>query len=305
MDYSIDVKNLCKIYNRNKKTTYALDNLNLKIPQGSFYGLLGPNGAGKSTFINILAGSVIKTSGDVKLCGIDLDMNNIEARYSIGVVPQELILDPFFTVKETLENYCRYYGVKNIDKTTDKVIEALGLGDKANIHPRKLSGGMQRRLLVAKALVHSPKILILDEPTAGVDIELREQLWNYIKKLNKSGTTIILTTHYFEEAQSLCDQIAIISKGKLVANDTKENLINKFGYKKLTIKFAQNLINIPDSLKRYDIQFLSNNIITLQYKPSEKSINEILQIIIGLNIAIDDVIIKETELSEIFTYFVN
>ena len=213
MEYAIEINNLQKTYQKSKKSTSkdALKSIDLKIKKGSFFGLLGPNGAGKSTIINILAGLVKKTSGQVKIAGIDIDENQKATKFKIGIVPQELIIDPFFNVHETLEIYAGYFGIPKAQRRTDEIIEALGLKDKAKSTPRSLSGGMRRRLLVAKALVHNPEILVLDEPTAGVDVELRNQLWNYVKKLNQNGTTILLTTHYLEEAEELCDEIAIIS----------------------------------------------------------------------------------------------
>lgn len=223
-DFAIEISNLSKIYQKSQKSAAkeALKSVNLKIKKGSFFGLLGPNGAGKSTIINILAGLVNKTAGEVKISGIDIDENPQKAKFKIGIVPQELVIDPFFTVRETLEIYAGYYGLKKSERRTDEIIAALGLKDKANAKPRSLSGGMRRRLLVAKALVHNPEILVLDEPTAGVDVELRNQLWNYVKNLNEQGTTILLTTHYLEEAEQLCDEIAIINHGRVIKHDKKK-----------------------------------------------------------------------------------
>ncbi len=215
---AIEIIDLKKTYQKSPRSPAkeALKDINLQIKKGSIFGLLGSNGAGKSTIINIMAGLVNKTSGTVKIGGFDLDSNPQEAKFKIGIVPQELVIDPFFNVYETLEIYAGYYGIRPENRKTDEIIEALGLKDKAKATPRSLSGGMRRRLLVAKALVHSPEVLVLDEPTAGVDVELRTQLWNYVKKLNEQGTTIVLTTHYLEEAEELCDEIAIINHGKVV-----------------------------------------------------------------------------------------
>jgi len=188
--------------------------VSLTIPRGAFFGLLGPNGAGKSTLINIMAGLVLKTSGRVEICGHSIDTALSAAKRSIGIVPQELMLDTFFTVRQALEITAGYYGVPKHARRTDEIIEAMGLADKADVPSRKLSGGMRRRLLVGKALVHRPEVLVLDEPTAGVDVELRRSLWAYVKRLNQAGTTILLTTHYLEEAEELCDQIAIINHGE-------------------------------------------------------------------------------------------
>ena len=236
-DFAIEISNLGKTYKKSKRSAEktALQSINLQIKKGSFFGLLGPNGAGKSTIINILAGLVNKTSGVVKIGGIDIDKDQQAAKFKIGIVPQELVIDPFFNVRETLEIYAGYYGIKKSERRTDEIIEALGLKDKALATPRSLSGGMRRRLLVAKALVHNPEILVLDEPTAGVDVDLRNQLWNYVKKLNQSGTTILLTTHYLEEAEELCDEIAIINHGQVIACDRKENLMNVLSSKELII----------------------------------------------------------------------
>ncbi|HLD77143.1 MAG TPA: ABC transporter ATP-binding protein, partial [Rickettsiales bacterium] len=199
-EFAIEIEKLTKIYKKSAKspTKLALDGVDLKIKKGSFFGLLGPNGAGKSTIINILGGLVKKSAGNIKVCGFDIDVEPLKYKFELGIVPQELIIDPFFNVRETLEIYAGYFGVRKKNRRTDEIIEALGLKDQVNARPRSLSGGMRRRLLVAKALVHNPKILILDEPTAGVDVELRQQLWQYVKKLNGQGTTIVLTTHYLE-----------------------------------------------------------------------------------------------------------
>jgi len=218
-EFAIETIGLTKVYaaRGRQPAKMALDNVSLAIPRGSFFGLLGPNGAGKSTFINILAGLVTKSSGIARIWDTDVADDERAARCAIGVVPQELNLDPFFTPRELLEVQAGMYGVPKAERRTDEILEAVGLADKAHAYARTLSGGMRRRLLVAKAMVHSPPILVLDEPTAGVDIELRQQLWAYVKTLNQKGTTIVLTTHYLEEAEELCDRIAIIDQGQLVA----------------------------------------------------------------------------------------
>ena len=229
----------------------ALVDFNINIPKGSIYGLLGPNGAGKSTFINILGSLVIKDSGKVKICGIDIDEDAKEGRKKIGIVPQELNIDPFFTPIELLELQAGLYGVRKKDRKSEEILSKVGLLEQKNAYARTLSGGMRRRLLVAKALVHNPEIIILDEPTAGVDVELRKNLWNYIKDLNKKGTTICLTTHYLEEAENLCDHITIINKGKILKSDTKENILNLIGKK--TVSFVlDEKIQIPNDLKKYN-----------------------------------------------------
>ena len=221
------VKNLNKTYTKNSsKSVHAIKNLNLKVNEGEIFGLLGPNGAGKSTFINILAGTTIKTSGEVNVWGFDLDKNPRQVKASIGIVPQEINLDPFFTPKKLLDLHAGLYGVKSSERITESILEIVALEKQANSYSRSLSGGMKRRLLVAKALVHQPAIIILDEPTAGVDVELRKNLWENVKSLNKQGVTIILTTHYINEAEKMCDRIGILNKGNLVALDTTENLLN-------------------------------------------------------------------------------
>lgn len=302
---AIEVKALTKIYKKSGMHREALSSIDLSIPEGSFFGLLGPNGAGKSTFINILAGLVIKTSGKINISGFDFDNENIKARYSLGVVPQELVLDPFFTVRQTIQNYCNFYGVENGKTRTHEIISALGLEDKADIHPRKLSGGMQRRLLVAKALVHSPKILILDEPTAGVDIELRKQLWSYVKNLNRQGTTIILTTHYLEEAQELCNQIAIINKGKIIANDKTQNLINLLDHKEINIKFSEVLHFVPPAFQILNASIVSDGSMNIKYKPKEVSINKIIELIKTTHLEIKDISTKDADLEDVFSYLVS
>ncbi|MEC7577033.1 MAG: ABC transporter ATP-binding protein, partial [Pseudomonadota bacterium] len=240
--YAIEAKNLNKIYAANKKTRspekHALEDFDIQIPRGSIYGLLGPNGAGKSTFINILASLVMKTSGEVKIWESDIDSATRQARASIGIVPQEINLDPFFTPAQALDMQAGLYGVPKDKRRTEELLELVGLSDKANAYARSLSGGMKRRLMIAKALVHTPPILILDEPTAGVDVELRQMLWQNVRALNKAGTTILLTTHYLEEAEELCDHIAIINHGKKIKDTTKDRLIGQIESKELLITLA-------------------------------------------------------------------
>ena len=233
--YAIYIKNLNKSFEskKTKEKITALNNINLKIPQGSIFAILGLNGAGKSTLINILAGLTIKNSGSVKINGYDIDKNRKEASCQIGIVPQEINFDPFFTPKEILDVQSGLYGIRKKNRITEKILEDLDLLDKANAYSRSLSGGMKRRLMIAKALIHQPTVLVLDEPTAGVDVNLRRQLWKYIIKLNKMGTTILLTTHYIEEAEKLCDRISIINKGKLIIAETKVKIMNRFKKTKL------------------------------------------------------------------------
>ena len=233
--YAIYIKNLNKSFEskKTKEKITALNNINLKIPQGSLFAILGLNGAGKSTLINILAGLTIKNSGSVKINGYDIDKNRKEASCQIGIVPQEINFDPFFTPKEILDVQSGLYGIRKKNRITEKILEDLDLLDKANAYSRSLSGGMKRRLMIAKALIHQPTVLVLDEPTAGVDVNLRRQLWKYIIKLNKMGTTILLTTHYIEEAEKLCDRISIINKGELIMAETKVKIMNRFKKTKL------------------------------------------------------------------------
>ena len=238
---ALQIEKLSKIYN-DKVNNIALDDISLNIPVGSIFGLLGPNGAGKSTLINIISGAVLKTSGKVCIWGLDIDKYRKQSKLAVGVVPQELNIDAFFTPKETLNLHSGMFNVPKNNWRTDELLKLMDLTDKAEIYSRKLSGGMRRRLLVAKAMVHSPPIIILDEPTAGVDVELRQKLWTYFKKLNELGVTIILTTHYLEEAEFLCDHIAIINKGKIIANETKKSLLSKSSQKVIFITLTNDKI---------------------------------------------------------------
>ena len=249
----LSVKKLNKIY---RKNIHALKDLNLEVKEGEILGLLGPNGAGKSTFINILAGVTDKTSGEVIVWGFDLDKNPRQVRVSLGIVPQEINVDPFFTPKKLLDLQAGLFGVKKKDRITDTVLELVALKDKSNSYTRNLSGGMKRRLLIAKALVHKPPIIILDEPTAGVDVDLRKNLWDNIRSLRKLGVTIILTTHYLQEAEELCDRVGIIHKGNLIALDTTENMLNKIQTK--TLKFEINKRIVLDNMNNKDYKILNN-----------------------------------------------
>lgn len=306
-DLAIEISDLNKIYKKSTKSPekVALKSINLKIKKGSFFGLLGPNGAGKSTIINILAGLVNKTSGQVKISGLDIEQNQQLAKFKIGIVPQELIIDPFFNVRETLEIYAGYYGIKKSERRTDEIITALGLSDKASATPRSLSGGMRRRLLVAKALVHNPEILVLDEPTAGVDVELRNQLWNYVKKLNAAGTTILLTTHYLEEAEELCDELAIINNGQVIACDRKENLMKLLSSKELIISCANDVqLDVAALFPSLAIKLLAKDKISITYDPDKIEVEKILGIISDNQIRIKDVSTKQPDLEEIFKHLI-
>ena len=302
---AISIKDLGKIYaakGNGGSEKVALEGVNLTIPRGSFFGLLGPNGAGKSTLINILAGLVNKTSGTAEICGYDIISQTKQAKSSIGIVPQELVLDPFFPPYEALEYTAGYYGVQKKDRRTMEILKAVGLDDKAHSQARKLSGGMRRRLLIAKALVHSPKVLVLDEPTAGVDVELRTQLWEYVKQLNKQGTTIVLTTHYLEEAQELCDEIAVINHGKIIANDSKKNLMKTIDRKKLIITANQLIKEIPEQMSKYNCQITDDGRLEVNYRTAKVSIDEILKSFAKTKLSINDLSTEEADLEEIFRH---
>jgi len=302
MSDAVEIRGLRKTYQDKKGgAKEALKGIDLTVPRGSFFALLGPNGAGKSTIINILAGLVLKTSGEAKICGYDIERDMRNARLSIGVVPQELILDTFFTVREALDIHAGYYGVPKAKRRTQEIIDALGLADKADVNSRRLSGGMRRRLLVAKALVHSPKVLILDEPTAGVDVELRTQLWNYVKELNANGTTVLLTTHYLEEAETLCDRIAVINHGEVIANDRKENLLKTFDSKELVITPAEALEIIPPSLQNLQAKLDAGRVV-ITYKPSKTSIQDVLNQVASAGISVRDLSTREADLEDIFIH---
>jgi len=297
----LSVKNLNKIY-KSKNSNYinALNNLNLDVKEGEIFGLLGPNGAGKTTFINILAGTVIKTSGEVNVWGFNLDKNPRQVRASIGIVPQEVVLDPFFSPKKSLELQAGLYGVEKKDRITDSILKLVSLDKQANSYARSLSGGMKRRLLIAKALVHQPAIIFLDEPTAGVDVELRKNLWENVKSLNNQGVTVILTTHYLEEAEKMCTRIGILNKGNLVALDSTKNLLNKIQTKKVTFKINKKIDikdNVLDSLK-----VISNkeNEICISYEKSKINIEEIINLIKKANIQIDDISTDDGDLEDVF-----
>ena len=302
MTDAITIQDLRKTYAGDKKSAAkeALKGVDLTVPRGAFFGLLGPNGAGKSTLINIMAGLVSKSSGTVSICGYDIDTKMREARSSIGVVPQELVLDTFFTVREALEIHAGYYGVPKAKRRTSEIIEVLGLSDKADANSRRLSGGMRRRLLVAKALVHSPQVLILDEPTAGVDVELRTQLWDYVKKLNREGTTILLTTHYLEEAEELCDSIAIINHGLLIANDSKAKMMQRVDVKQLSLRLAKAPTELPASITELGGTLNAQGEIVFDYRPSEANIEMYLSKVHEAGYTIRDVATHEADLEAVF-----
>ncbi|MDB2388053.1 ABC transporter ATP-binding protein [Alphaproteobacteria bacterium] len=298
---AVEIKNLNKIYN-DENQNFAIENLSLEIPTGSIFGLLGPNGAGKSTLINIISGVVIKTSGNVSIWGYDIDKERKQSKLAIGVVPQELNIDAFFTPKEMLNLHSGMFNVPKSSWISHDLLELMDLTDKASTYSRKLSGGMRRRLLVAKAMVHSPPIIILDEPTAGVDVELRQKLWENFIKLNKQGVTIILTTHYLEEAEYLCDHIAIINKGKIIANEKKETLLTKFNQKIIKIKINETKISKKDmlSLQKIGSVKLLESEIEINYKLNEISMKNIIEILYKTDLDIIDLSTKEVSLEDVF-----
>ena len=304
-NYAIEINGLKKIYNFKKANAFeALKGINLNIPKQSIFGLLGANGAGKSTLINIIAGLVKKTEGKVCVWGNDIDNNERNAKLSIGVVPQELILDPFFTPRETLEYQSGYYGVPKKENCVEEILESVGWSDKADAYARSLSGGMRRRLMIGKAMVHRPPILILDEPTAGVDVALRQSLWKEIKKLNKAGVTIILTTHYLEEAEAMCDSLAIVNKGKIVAEGQTNEMLNKLDKKELIILLEEkNANNIK--LEDVDLEVLNNSLIKIAFKPSAINEGEIIEKIYNSGSKIKSINSKEPDLEELFLELTN
>ena len=299
---AIEITGLRKTYAgaKGQPAKEALLGIDLTIPRGSFFGLLGPNGAGKSTLIGILAGLVNKTAGRAAVCGIDLDEDPIRLRQHIGVVPQELNLDPFFTPREAMEMQAGLYGVPKARRRTMEILDAVGLADKADAYARSLSGGMRRRLLVAKAMVHAPPVLVLDEPTAGVDINLREQLWHMVKGLNATGTTIVLTTHYLEEAQSLCDRIAIIGQGRLIADQPTQELIARLDDKSLIVTVENDLTAIPAGLPGIAAHLDGPRRIEIRYRARETPVEDILDAIRAAGLSIRDLSTREADLNAIF-----
>ena len=306
-DEALSIKNLTKTYySRDKnQTTNALNNVSLSVKKGAMLALLGPNGAGKSTLINILASTVNKTSGQVSINGNNIDSKARDAKLSIGVVPQELVIDPYFTPRETLNFQSGYYGLKKSQYITEKLLNILELKDKAEAYVRNLSGGMKRRLMIAKAMVHSPPILILDEPTAGVDVSLRQLLWNNIKKLNQNGTTILITTHYLEEAESLCKDVAIINKGHIVLNGNIVNLIKKIDKKFMRIFLQSEIDKLPEVLKSDGFKLETKKIIYIEYKPSIYSAGSLIQKVASERLIIKDVDTIEPKLEDLFNKIVN
>ena len=297
----VDVKNLKKTYSKKgSNVVEALKSLNLEVKEGEIFGLLGPNGAGKSTFINILGGSVIKSEGKVNVWGFDLDKNSRQVRASIGIVPQEVNVDPFFRPKDLLELQAGLYGIRKSDRITDTILKLVSLEKQANSYSRSLSGGMKRRLLVAKAMVHQPPIIILDEPTAGVDVDLRQTLWENVKSLNSQGVTIILTTHYLEEAEKMCDRIGILNHGELVALDTTKNLLNKIQTK--IVNFVTNKkVKINENISGLlNIISNENNKFCISYEKSKINVDQIIDYLKEQNINNFDISTDDGDLEEVF-----
>jgi len=305
---ALSVENLTKIYSKNKKeniSNKALNNLNIEVKQGEVFGLLGPNGAGKTTFLSILAGTVAKTEGKINVWGFDLDQNPRQVRASIGIVPQEINLDAFFSPRKLLELQAGLYGVPEKDRITDIILEMVALEKQADSYARSLSGGMKRRLLIAKAMVHQPPILVLDEPTAGVDVELRKNLWENVKALNKEGVTIILTTHYLFEAQEMCDRIAIIDKGNLVALDTTQKLLDRIQTKKITFKVLEGYDNRDLNLSGVVFNLKSNDSITVTYEKNSYKFDDIARVLKKNNIKILDITTEDGDLEDVFVQLTN
>tara|TARA_Y100000591_G_C21710856_1_gene633418 strand:- start:52 stop:981 length:930 start_codon:yes stop_codon:yes gene_type:complete len=304
---ALTVENLTKIYSnhKTKKQNKALSDLTFNVKQGEVFGLLGPNGAGKTTFLSILGGTVIKTSGLVNVWGFDLDKNPRQVRASLGIVPQEVNLDAFFSPKKLLELQAGLYGVTKKERITDLILKMVSLQDKADAYSRSLSGGMKRRLLIAKAMAHQPPILILDEPTAGVDVELRNNLWKNVRELNKDGVTIILTTHYLLEAQEMCDRIAIINKGNLVALDTTEKLLARIKTKNIFFKVKSVDLKTSLNLKGIKFQILSNNLISASYEKNSLDFAEIANYLNGNNIKVEDISTDDGDLEDVFVQLTN
>jgi ABC-2 type transport system ATP-binding protein len=300
-DYAIEAKGLVKTYAASRGTPpkTALDHIDLAVPRGSIFGLLGPNGAGKSTFINILAGLTQKTAGTVKIWGRDIDQRPRDARAAIGVVPQELAADVFFTPRESLEVQAGLYGVPPRERQTDALLAALGLSDKADAYVRALSGGMKRRLMVAKAMVHRPPVLILDEPTAGVDVELRRQLWSYVKGLNAQGVTIVLTTHYLEEAQELCDTIAIVNRGTVVACEPTAKLLQRLDTRAVIITPRTPLTSVPD-LGAFEGRLRPDGRLAVSFKTGQAGVEDVLATVRQAGVAIKDLSTEEPDLEDVF-----
>ena len=294
---AIRIESLSKTYQGGK---VALNEVSFDVPRGKIFGMLGPNGAGKSTLINILAGLVVKTSGKVTIWGFDIDQHPRNAKRAIGVVPQEIIFDPFFTPRETLEIQAGLYGIAPGDRHSDALLAAMHLRDKANAYSRTLSGGMKRRLLVAKAMVHSPPIMVLDEPTAGVDVELRRQLWDYVRKLHADGVTIVLTTHYLEEAEELCDRIAIIHHGRVIANEPTRELVSKAQEKAVVVTFDRDIGTVPTNACFENIALVDERTLEITFRKDKVNAGQVLASLTAEGLAIVDVSTRDPDLEDVF-----
>ena len=301
--YSIEAKNVNKIFLKKTQEVEALIDFSITIKKGTIHGLLGPNGAGKSTFINILGGLVKKNSGEVNVCGINIDKYIKLSKFKIGIVPQELNIDPFFSPAELLELQAGLYGVPKKKRKTDEILENLKLTDQRNAYARTLSGGMRRRLLIGKALVHDPEIIILDEPTAGVDIDIRTSVWNYIKRISGQGKTVCLTTHYLEEAENLCDNITIINNGKKIIEGSKNDLLNIISTKSVTFILNKN-IDIPKDLKEFK-PVIENKVLKLNYDKNKTNIKKIIDILNRNKIEFKEINTFEGDLEDVFLKVVN
>ncbi|MEO7750210.1 MAG: ABC transporter ATP-binding protein [Sphingomicrobium sp.] len=300
-DAAIRIESLSKTYAaQGGEPKRALNDVSFDVASGQIFGLLGPNGAGKSTLINILAGLVLKTSGKVTLWGFDIDEHPRNAKRAIGVVPQEIIFDPFFTPRETLEIQAGLYGIAKTLRKSDELLAAMHLSDKANAYSRTLSGGMKRRLLVAKAMVHSPPILVLDEPTAGVDVELRRQLWDYVRQLHAAGVTIVLTTHYLEEAEQLCDRIAIIHHGRVIANEPTRQLVSRAQEKSVVVTFDKDLATVPANPLFENAVMTDQRTVEITFRKDKVNAGQVLAALAAEGLAIDDVSTRDPDLEDVF-----
>jgi ABC-2 type transport system ATP-binding protein len=304
---AIEIRELAKEYAAQGEAPpkLALDGVTFDVPEGGIFGLLGPNGAGKSTLINIMAGLVMKTRGTVSIWGHDIDRDHRNAKLSIGIVPQEIVFDPFFTPFEVLENQSGMYGVAKALRRSEELLRAVHLADKRDAYSRSLSGGMKRRMMIAKAMVHSPPILVLDEPTAGVDIELRRQLWAYVRELNANGVTVVLTTHYLEEAEELCDRIAIINHGRVVANEPTRQLVAKAQEKAVVVTFDHDVDSVPTNACFENIHLLDERTIEITYRKDKVNAGEVLAAVQRDGLAIVDVRTREPDLEDVFLSLVS
>lgn len=301
-EFAIEIDGLSKVYagSNKQEPKHALNDVSLKIKRGSFFALLGPNGAGKSTLINILAGLVNKTSGSAKVWGYDTETEMRPARRAIGVVPQELSTDPFFTPRELFELQAGMFGIPASERRTSEILEAVGLAEKADAYTRSLSGGMRRRLLVGKAMVHRPPILVLDEPSAGVDVDLRRQLWDHVQHMNDKGTTVLLTTHYLEEAEALCDEIAIINHGRIIACEPTDVMLQRLDAKDMSLTLSSPITETPATLKAYDPVLDNPTRLTLSFKPSTTPARKVLADVENAGLEVRDFSTKDADLEDIF-----